>query len=288
MGSNKNSLISVITSCHKSNPSYLRESILSILNQTYDNFELLVANNGVDFNLEDFLTSFKDPRIKYIDNGGNIGPTASYDNLARIAKGKYIALQDHDDISLPHRLQVEKEALDKNPKIKSVSGRVHIFGTRREKDDGAGMDQKQVKEELIFWQPIKQPTFMKRKSFCKKYQYNPAWMIYDYEFWSRTRKEPHLILDTVMLKYCKSALNTGKDRSRNIRKEHALIVQRNLAALGISASIELCRALDPYNHERVTLDTLLEFKEHTPKLLRHISEDLYDRKLKELLSKTNP
>lgn len=281
-------MISVIMSCYKSHKPFLRDSIESILFQSYKDFELLVANNGVDFDMQAFLADFKDDRIKYIDNGGNIGPTASYDNLARIAKGEYIAIQDHDDYSQFQRLEIEKAALDANPELMSVSGLIHIFGGGREYFDGVSMTPEQVKEELIFWQPIKQPTFMKRKSFCERYKYNPEWMIYDYEFWSRTRHEPHKILPNILLDYRKSRLNTSKERTRKIREEHARLVQRNLAALGISASIELCKGLDPYNKERVTLETLLEFKEHTPKLLRHISEDLYDRKLKELLSKTNP
>ena len=286
MGSNKNPLISVITSCYKSNPAYLRESLLSILNQTYGEFELLVSNNGVDFNLKDFITSFKDDRIKCIDNGGNIGPTASYDNLAHLAKGEYVAIQDHDDISLPHRLQEEKDVLESNLAIMSVSGVIHIFGGKREYDDGETMQPSRVREELLFWQPIKQPTFMKRKSLCKWYKYDPNYMIYDFEYWSRIRKEPHFICNSVLLKYRKSNLNTGNGRTKKIREEHAKIVRRNLATLGINAPIELCKALDPYDHHIFDKSILDVFVANREKLLKHISPKLYNRKLQELEHKT--
>lgn len=278
-------MITVITSCHNSNPEYLRESINSILGQTYQDFEYLVADNGVWFDLEAFLKEFNDPRIKYIDNGGNIGPTKSYDNLADLAKGEYIAIQDHDDISLPDRLEVEKQALDNEPNLMSVSGKIHIFG-KYEKDDGEGMGPERVKEELIFWQPIKQPTFMKRKSFCQEYKYTEGWFIYDFEFWSRTRKVPHRIIDKVVSNYRKSAGNSSKIRAMRIRADHALIVHRNLREIGINASIELCRALDPYNHKRISAQTGLEFTQKCHAVLNHISKELYEKKVRELKEKT--
>lgn len=277
-------MITVITSCHNSNTEYLRESINSILWQTYQDFEYLVADNGVEFDLKAFLSEFNDKRIRYIDNGGNIGPTKSYDNLAELAKGEYVAIQDHDDISLPDRLELEKQALDNEPTLMSVSGKIHIFG-KYEKDDGEGMPPEQVKQELIFWQPIKQPTFMKRKEFCKEYKYAEDWFIYDYEFWSRTRKIPHRIIDRVLLKYRKEAGNSTRQRAARIRADHAKIVQRNLQEIGVNASIELCKALDPYNKKTCSPTCAVEFTKNKYKLLLHISQDLYQRKRDEILAK---
>lgn len=277
-------MISVIMSCYNSNINFLTESINSILNQTYQDFELLVANNGVGFGLKSFLNGFEDDRIKYIDNGGNIGPTASYDHLAEIARGEYVAIQDHDDISMPNRLELEKDELDNHPELVSVSGLIGIFGGR-EYDDGEYMEPKRVKEELIFCQPIKQPTWMKRKWFCEQYKYDPNWMIYDYEFWSRTRDIPHFIIGEKVLKYRKSYLNTSKERKDNIRREHSLIVQRNLKGIGVDAPIELCRMLDPYNHNKEDGRFVDVFVKNRDILLKHISIELYSRKLEEIKTK---
>lgn len=278
-------MITVITSCHNSNPEFLRESINSILWQTHQDFEYLIADNGVEFDLKAFLSEFNDKRIKFINNGGNIGPTKSYDKLAELAKGEYVAIQDHDDISLPDRLEVEKKALDNEPELMSVSGKIRIFGDY-DKYDGKGMPPERVKEELIFWQPIKQPTFMKRKQFCNDYKYAEGWFIYDFEFWSRTRKIPHRIIDKVVSKYRKAAGNSTKARAMRIRADHALIVHRNLRELGINASMELCRALDPYNKKPCSIDCAEEFAKNKDKLLLHISKDLYERKRNEILAKT--
>lgn len=276
--------ISVIMSCHQSNKQHLKESINSILNQTYTDFELLVADNGENFDLQSFLSDFKDNRIKYIKNNPIIHPASSYDNLAMLAKGRYIAIQDHDDISLPNRLKIEKEELDNNKELQSVSCLIKIFGDK-EYDDGEPMEPQQVTEELIFYQPIKQPTFMKRKEFCSTYKYDSNWFIYDYEFWSRTRKIPHKIINSRQLLYRKVASNSGIERAKNIRENHALLVQRNLKLLDINAPIELCQMLDPFCYKKFSKKYVDLFKSYKNILLAEISESLYNKKLKEINSK---
>lgn len=279
-------MISVIMSCYKSNKQYLKEAVLSILNQTYEDFEFLIANNGVDFDLKEFLSQFKDKRIKYIDNGGNIGAAVSYDKLADLAQGEYIAIQDHDDISSHWRLQVQKNALDLYESVQSVSSCIMFKGGRKDgKIDGEEMPPERVKEELIFWQPIKQPTFMKRREFAQKYKYNPDYFIYDYEFWSRTRHIPHLILDQVLLEYRKSELNSSKERAQKVRKEHAEIIQRNLHYLNIDLPKETCKMLDPFNHEKQDSKFINYFMFKENELLKHISWQLYKRKLIEISKK---
>lgn len=279
-------MISVIMSCHKSNKEYLKEAVLSILNQTYEDFEFLIADNGAGFDLKEFLSQFKDKRIKFIDNGGNIGAAVSYDKLADLAQGEYVAIQDHDDISNHWRLQVQKNALDLYKEVQSVSSCIMFKGGRKDgKVDGEEMPPERVKEELIFWQPIKQPTFMKRREFAQKYKYNSDYFIYDYEFWSRTRDIPHLILGDVLLEYRKSELNSSKERAQKVRKEHAEIIQRNLLKLDINLPIETCKMLDPYNHEQQDPSFIKPFLANKGKLLKHISGRLYCRKLAEITKK---
>ena len=278
-------MISVIMSCHNSNQEYLKESIESILGQTYGDFELLVADNGVQFDLQAFLERFKDPRIKYIDNGGNIGPQDSYDKLADLAQGEYVAIHDHDDIALPRRLEIEKMTLDIKQGVESVSSAIHIFGGKREYDDGKHIDPLDLQGELIFWQPIKQPTWMKRKRFCEKYKYTPGWMIYDFEFWSRTREIPHWIIGEVLLKYRKSPSNSNPERARRIREEHWVLIKRSLCMIGVYPTDELCRALDPFNHNKFSKEIIKEFEGNKGQLLKHIFQDLYDRKHSELVKK---
>lgn len=96
--------ISVLLPVYNTKEEYLRECIESILNQTFSNFELLILNDGSTNNVEDVILSYKDSRIKYYKQE-NLGITSARNKLLTLAKGKYIAIADHDDISTPDRLE---------------------------------------------------------------------------------------------------------------------------------------------------------------------------------------
>ena len=93
---------------------YLHESIESILNQTFKDFEFIIINDGSTDNSWHVIKEYaaKDPRIVPISQE-NIGLTRSLNNGIQMAKGKYIARQDADDISLCNRLQTQIPWLEK-------------------------------------------------------------------------------------------------------------------------------------------------------------------------------
>jgi glycosyltransferase involved in cell wall biosynthesis len=94
---------------------YINEAINSILGQTLKKFEFLIINDGSTDRTSEILQKYDDPRIAVIDNKGNISLTKSLNKGLQIAQGEYIARQDADDISLPRRLEIQAEFLDKNP-----------------------------------------------------------------------------------------------------------------------------------------------------------------------------
>ncbi|MBQ0107553.1 MAG: glycosyltransferase family 2 protein [Phascolarctobacterium sp.] len=123
--------VSVLTPIYNTNPQYLRECIESILNQTFSDFEFLILNDSPDnLALDNFVASYKDGRIKYWKNDKNLGISPSRNKLLEMAKGEYIAIFDHDDISLPDRLQKEVQYLDQHPEVGVVSGLGERFGTQ--------------------------------------------------------------------------------------------------------------------------------------------------------------
>ena len=121
--------VSVLTPVYNTNPAHLRQCIESILNQTFKDFEFLIINDSPENKeLERIISSYKDNRIKYIKNDKNIGISASRNKLLKQAQGEYIAIFDHDDISVPDRLKWQVDVLDKNPAIGVVSGWMKFFG----------------------------------------------------------------------------------------------------------------------------------------------------------------
>lgn len=106
---------------------YLKESIQSILNQSYKFFELIICNDWPDnTTTDDVVKSFNDKRIIYIKNEKNIGVAATRNKLKSLAIGEYIAIMDADDISNRYRFEKEVNFLQENRDIDLVSSYVYM------------------------------------------------------------------------------------------------------------------------------------------------------------------
>lgn len=117
---------------------YLGEAIDSILNQTFKNFEFLIIDDGSTDSSAEIIHSYTDPRIRLIRNRENIGLTGSLNKGLKLAKGKYIARMDADDISLPERLEREVAIADAYPEITVVTtGFANFVNSYREDNRGS-------------------------------------------------------------------------------------------------------------------------------------------------------
>ena len=98
-------LISVVLPTYNTSVSFLREAVDSILAQTFQDFELIVIDDGSTNEAPAYLDSLTDPRIRLIRNERNLGITKSLNRGFRASRGKYIARMDGDDVSVPDRLE---------------------------------------------------------------------------------------------------------------------------------------------------------------------------------------
>lgn len=105
-------LVSVVMSVFNGE-KYLREAILSILNQTFKDFEFIIINDGSTDNSFEVMKSFSDERISII-NQENKGLSRSLNIGIKLAQGKYIARMDADDISFEDRFQRQFRFLEEN------------------------------------------------------------------------------------------------------------------------------------------------------------------------------
>jgi glycosyltransferase involved in cell wall biosynthesis len=112
----KNLKITVLMSVYNGE-KYLREAIDSILNQTFTDFEFLIINDGSTDSSRDIILSYRDPRIRLVDNERNIGLTKSLNRGLNVARGEYIARIDADDISMPNRLDVQYNYMKDDPNL---------------------------------------------------------------------------------------------------------------------------------------------------------------------------
>ena len=93
---------------------YIKEAVESILNQTFKNFELIIIDDGSTDDTEQTIKSIKNNRIVYVKNRHR-GLVEALNTGLNIARGKYMARMDADDISYPDRLQKQYDFMEENP-----------------------------------------------------------------------------------------------------------------------------------------------------------------------------
>lgn len=100
--------------CTYNSGNYILATILSVLNQSLPDFELLILDNSSTDNTIEKIKSFNDRRIKLYEWKSNIWPYAWLNFLLEKAKGDYIAIQDHDDIWAQKKLEKQVNFLETN------------------------------------------------------------------------------------------------------------------------------------------------------------------------------
>ena len=116
----KRPLVSVIMPVYNTPEAYLRAAAESLFAQTYDNWELIIADDCSDNDTAGVLESLNNPRIKIIRHDRNQGAAAARNTALSYAKGDFIALLDSDDIAEPRRLQRQLEFLSANSDVDVV------------------------------------------------------------------------------------------------------------------------------------------------------------------------
>lgn len=96
---------------------FVGDAITSVINQTYQNWELFVADDGSTDQTKHVIDSFQDPRIKRYHNDRNIGLLQTWNKLITLGNGDLIAWQDADDTSFPERLEKQVNAFDTDPDL---------------------------------------------------------------------------------------------------------------------------------------------------------------------------
>ncbi len=122
MGANR---ITVMITTYNSSP-FIRETIESVLNQTFSDFELLVGDDCSTDDTCEIVERYKDSRIRLIRCEHNFIETEN--RLLYEAKGKYIARLDHDDRMLPDRLKIQYDYMEAHPEIDALGGGAVCFG----------------------------------------------------------------------------------------------------------------------------------------------------------------
>lgn len=181
-------LVSVVMSVYNGE-KYLRESIESILNQTFTDFEFIILDDGSVDDTKNIIKNYKDDRIVLISHE-NQGLVSSLNKGIKMAKGKYIARQDADDISMTNRLQKQVEHLERYPETELL-GTCFRYIDEQSKTTGASVilptRSLDLKARMLFSNAFGHGTTMFSKSvfnqvggYREKYGANE-----DFDLWRR-------------------------------------------------------------------------------------------------------
>ena len=202
-------MISVIMSTYKEDERLLRESIESILNQTYRDFEYIIILDYPDNDVHKSVIeeyALKDDRIHFYINEKNMGLTDSLNRGLSLCHGEYIARMDADDISLPDRLERQMKYLEKNhyDLIGGITEMINENGSLLYSIKSVPTDPKKINKALRYSQCIAHPTWLGRKEVFEKnagYRHMP--LCEDYDFTLRAVLNGFVIsnLNEAVLKY---------------------------------------------------------------------------------------
>lgn len=189
------SIILPVYNCEK----FIRFTIDSLLNQTYTNFELLILNDGSIDATTKIIDTYTDSRIQRINNSKNEGLIFTLNKGVALAKGKYIARIDADDICLPTRLEKQVQWLEKNTNTAIVATQIKLINEEGLVVGDWTLDQqtttaKQIKNAMLWQCCIAHPTVMMRSAIIQQYKYaNNQKHSEDYGLWLQVLSDNHII-----------------------------------------------------------------------------------------------
>ena len=161
--------VSVVMSVYNESEEYLRKSIESILNQTYTDFEfIIILDNPDNKKAKDILKEYenKDGRIILLENEKNMGLAPSLNRGVKVARGKYIARMDADDIALPERFEKQLYFLENNQDYAVCFTQVFFIdedGNLLDRENSDVMTDEQIRKVIFIHNPLHHPTAMIRK-----------------------------------------------------------------------------------------------------------------------------
>lgn len=183
----KDPLVSVIIPVHNAE-KYIRDSILSILEQTYKNIELVIIDDASTDNSLNIINEINDDRIIVIKNETNLKQSMTRNKGLALAKGKYIANMDADDVCKKNRILKQVEFMERNTDIDVCGAFLRAFGNGKNYIMRFPTDKHDLMVRSIYATPFGHPTVMIRKSSIEKYniKYDKNYTYsQDFELWSR-------------------------------------------------------------------------------------------------------
>lgn len=221
---------------------YIKNAIISVLEQTYTEFDLLLMDDGSTDKSAEIIHSFEDDRIKYIKNEQNMGLTKTLNKGLNLTDSEYIIRMDSDDICYPERFEKQIKYMDENKHLVVSGSNVRQFSaTGWDYKTNVNTKPEEIRTELLFNCPLKHPSVIMRNSIIKKenYQYSTEHIATeDFGLWRKISEKYDLgNLKNVLMDYRihDQGISVQANKKRESRdKAHILIYKESFDRLGIA------------------------------------------------------
>jgi glycosyltransferase involved in cell wall biosynthesis len=215
---------------------HLRATLDALLAQSCPDFEVIAVNDASPDESREILWSYRDPRVTLLDNPVNMGQTASMQRGLAQARGRYVARQDQDDVSLPERFAEQVRFLDARPDIGVVGTNVSVIDEHDAPipDLGVSYPEETVAElgwRLLTTDRLVDSSVMFRTKaarqvggFDLEYRYAQ-----DFDLWARLSAETGVArLSSVLLQLRIHRASASMTHADAQTREAAAIVERNV------------------------------------------------------------
>ena len=211
---------------------YIAEAIESILNQTFQNYELIIINDASTDNTVNIIENYKDSRIRLIQNNSNLGLGLVRNIGLNNARGKYIAWLDSDDINMDTRLEKQVNLLENNPNIGLCGTWVKTIGNA-ENVWKFPIQSDFIKSNMLFHNCFAASSVMLRREIIIKHKYFFSLeylFANDYEFWEKISNHCNIANIPEILTYYRlhPSQNTFSIEAKKKQSEYAWKIQERM------------------------------------------------------------
>jgi glycosyltransferase involved in cell wall biosynthesis len=215
---------------------FIEQTISSILNQSYSNFELIIINDCSIDQTENIIQSFDDDRIRYCKHAKNLRLIATLNEGLDLSRGKYIARIDADDIAHFDRLKKQVEFLEQNQDYVLVGTSVGLIKNNLITDEVIKYyaENNDLRFAMCFYCPFIHPSIMMRNSVIQSnnLKFNNEFLhAEDYDFWTRLSKYGMIANLDCVLTYYRIHENQISARFKNYQIEMMEKIQERYRSL---------------------------------------------------------
>ena len=233
-------LLSIIMPAYNAE-KFISQAIQSILDQTYNNFELIIINDGSTDKTKNIIESFDDKRIRYFENERNEGIVFSRNKGLKLAQGEYIGMLDADDIAYSKKFEEQITFLEQNKDFGMLGSWANFID-----EEGVGLPgnwklkapPEMIPAIMLFKNYFLQSAVVYRKQCINQYSFREGFdILEDYLVWMEIiRKHKVWNLQKYLIKYRVHSGGVTKMHQEERLEKEKKVFRLQLMELGIDAT----------------------------------------------------